>query len=76
LIREKQDRYGANTDSRNRDPNSTIIFGPRRKEAVEIAGCAKRRTAALARHSGDWNAKLSFDGPDRKGETNFSVNVR
>jgi hypothetical protein len=26
--------------------------------------------------SGDWNARVSYDGPRRKGETNFSVNVR
>jgi len=26
--------------------------------------------------SGEWRAKISFDGPRGKGETNFSVNVR
>ena len=26
--------------------------------------------------SGDWNAKLAFDGPQGHGETNFSISAR
>ncbi|HEY5753222.1 MAG TPA: CusA/CzcA family heavy metal efflux RND transporter [Chthoniobacterales bacterium] len=60
-----------------------LEFGMNMPGMVMHAGGAVERTETPGRYrikvspgmTGDWNAKLAFDGPSGKGETSFPVNV-
>ncbi len=43
---------------------------------VQKTGTAGQyRTKVKADMSGDWDAKISFQGPHGEGQTNFAVNI-
>jgi len=53
------------------------LHGDARRGPAQKTGTASQyRAKVKADMAGDWQAKISFDGPRGKGETNFSVNVR
>jgi hypothetical protein len=44
--------------------------------AQKTGTAGQYRAEVRAAMAGDWSAKISFDGPHGKGETNFSISAR